>query len=92
MRRGCLVADDELVLGRAAGVLAGLGDQRAMRRQPGLATADRFLVKRGSTKIIAHHAGGLKIDRACGIAFAGFRHQVSLLQICRVVAIERRVG
>ena len=27
-----VVADDELVLGRAAGVLAGLGDERAMRR------------------------------------------------------------
>ena len=53
---GVAVADDELVLGRAAGVLAGLGDKRAMRGEPGLAAADRLLVKRGRAKIVVDHA------------------------------------
>ena len=56
MRLGVLVADDELVLGRAAGVLAGLGDQRAMGGQPGFAAADRLFAERCRTEIIADRA------------------------------------
>ncbi len=39
MRLGGFVADDELVLGRTTGVLAGLGDERTMRGESGLAAA-----------------------------------------------------
>jgi hypothetical protein len=41
------VADDELVLGGAARVLAGFGDQGAVGGQPRLAARDRFLVELG---------------------------------------------
>ena len=92
MRLGGGVADDELVLGRTARVLAGLGDQRAMRGQPGLAAPDRLLIKGGRAKIIAHHTGGFQadtIDRASRIAFADFRHWCPFLDLphlCRRIS------
>ena len=88
---GGAVAHDELVLRRAAGVLAGFGDQRALGGQPGLVAPDRFLVKRGRAEIVAHDARGLQadlVDPTGGIAFAGFRHQVFLL---RFAASCRRI-
>ena len=55
-RRGVFVADDELVLGRAAGVAARIGDQGAVGGESRLAPGDRFLVEFGRRKIIAHRA------------------------------------
>ncbi|KIU01019.1 hypothetical protein QU38_02720, partial [Staphylococcus aureus] len=48
---GGRVADDELVLGRTAGVLAGGGDQRAVLRQLALAAAHRVLHERGGLEV-----------------------------------------
>ena len=44
---GRRIENDELVLGRAAGVGAGVGRKRAARRQHRLAAADRVLIERG---------------------------------------------
>ncbi len=46
------VAHDELVLRRAARVLAGACDERALRRQFGFAPADGFLIKTRWSKIV----------------------------------------
>ncbi len=48
VRRRGVVADDELVLRRAAGVLAGVGDERAAGAQSSLAAQNRFAIKLGS--------------------------------------------
>ena len=48
---GLGVADDELVLGRAAGVLAGLDDQRAVLGEQALAAADRLLDQRRGAEV-----------------------------------------
>jgi len=47
------VADDELVLGRAAGMLAGLDDQRAVLGDHAFAARDRFLDQRRGAQIPA---------------------------------------
>jgi len=57
---GLGVADDELVLGRAAGVLAGGNDQRAIGGQATLAVADGVFDQRGSAEIGEH--GRLGVD------------------------------
>src|SRR5215813_1223642 len=48
---GVLVADDELVLGAAAGVDAGFGAQRAALDQMGFAVGKRMFVKRSFGQI-----------------------------------------
>ena len=50
-RFGFGIADDELVLGAAAGMLAGLDDQRAVLRQYAFAVADRRLDQRRGAEI-----------------------------------------
>src|SRR3546814_19717730 len=50
---GLRIADDELVPGGAAGVLAGLDDQRAVLGENALAAANRLLDKRGNSQIPA---------------------------------------
>ena len=45
------LADDELVLGRAAGVLAGADDERALGGDDALAVADRALVELGDGQV-----------------------------------------
>ena len=53
VRRG--IPDRELVVGRAAGVLAGGGDQGALAGDPGLAAPDRLLVELGGREIPVDH-------------------------------------
>ena len=81
-RRGPVVADDELVLGRAPGVLAGIGDERAVCSEPRFAAADRFLVEVGGGQIIMDSGGRLQpepVDPERGIADSGFTHQIPRL-------------
>jgi hypothetical protein len=46
------LADDELVVGGAAGVYAGPDDQRAEMSEPGLPTADRLLGESGCGQVV----------------------------------------
>src|SRR5690606_28803244 len=48
------LADDELVVRRAAGVLAGAADQRAVDRDRRLAAADRLFVQRRHAQVRIH--------------------------------------
>ena len=51
------LVDDELVLGRAAGVLAGADDERAVGRDEALAVADGVLVQLGGRQVGADVCG-----------------------------------
>ena len=80
MRVGCRVANDELVLGRAARVLAGLGGQRAMGGQPGFAAPDGLFVELGLGEIVVDLSGGGqsgRVNSAGRIAFADLVHSCS---------------
>ena len=65
---GVLVADDELVLGAAAGVDAGLGAQRAALDDLGLAVRDGVLVKgfRGEVPVNGSQVGKAEFVGAMG--------------------------
>ncbi len=56
---GLGVADDELVLGRAAGVLAGLDHQRAVRGKVAFAVADRVLDQLCGAEVGVNRGPGL---------------------------------
>jgi hypothetical protein len=73
---GIGVAHDELVLGRTAGVLAGIGDECAIGCQLGFAGAKRQFVKIGSFEIVANRAQtgeAAGVDSARFVERAGFR-------------------
>ena len=55
-----VVLDDELVLGAAPGVLAGLDDQRAILGEQALAAPDCFLDQRRGAKVFGYV--GLRVD------------------------------
>ena len=56
MRRRRCVAHDELVLGRAAGVLARIGHKRPVGRQPSLAAPDGLFIEGRGLEIVMHGA------------------------------------
>ena len=61
------LVDDELVLGRAAGVLAGADDQRPVGRDEALAVADGVLVELGGRQVGADVAAdGRALGRGGG--------------------------
>ena len=89
-----VVADDELVLRRAAGVLAGRGDERAVAAELGFAAADR-LARRGRRPEDCSGPSRLVfrpdlVDPAGGISHSAFSHR----RLPRSVAWRRlsRIG
>ena len=92
MGPGIGVTDNELVLRRPAGVLAGLGHQRTVSGKLGLAAADRFLVEFRLVEVVVN---GGKVHQACSgdrlRAFADLFHPCSLsLGPSSSIAMARR--
>ena len=65
---GLLFLDDELVVGRAAGVDAGLGDQGTGLGQLRLAPSERLLVEPRRRQVPPHRLGGGDADRVQSVA------------------------
>ena len=90
---GDSIVDDELVLGRAASVLAGLGDERAALGDHRLATLHRFLVEERRIEIVGDLLEVLETEfvrRICGIEIAQLFH--AFLPIGRGRFSESRSG
>src|SRR5690606_30298170 len=95
MRFGTRVANDELVLGRAARMLSGFGDQGAMGGQPRLTAADGLFIEFGLAQIVLDKARRLQsrlLDSEGGITFSGFRHAASLQSRWRVASSRAYSG
>ena len=84
---GRRVADDELVLRRAAGVLAGLDGQGAAGGNAAFAAANGVLVKRMRAEVPVH-GGGLQPDPGQ----AGLRVAMSRFGRRNSVRIEGGIG
>jgi hypothetical protein len=79
---GQRVGDGVLVLRRAAGVMAGLGAERAASDDLGFAVADGVLVERSFGQVPVNRAKVLEAKRigaASGVAQTGFLHGQFLL-------------
>jgi hypothetical protein len=79
---GIGVAHDELVLGGAAGVLAGQRSKRAMRRQDCLAAGNGEFDKFRLEAVISHQAGGVqttKVDSSRRVAYSQILTHVGFL-------------
>jgi hypothetical protein len=78
---GGVVADDELVLWRAARVLAGIGDKRAVAAELGLAAQDGFAIEIRSLEIVMNAAAGFQAGLAYpagAVSQSPFLHRRSL--------------
>src|SRR5262249_16129259 len=78
---GVLVAHHELVLGRTAGMDAGLGAQRAALDQVRLAVANGVLVERGLRQIPMDRGGIIEAELGSGVSAVpetGFLHGIDL--------------
>ena len=85
LRRGARLLDDELVLRRAAGVLAGPDDERALGGDQALAGADRVLVQLGGRAGWPGRSGrsaGRGVGSGVGVVGTGrgLRHRLGLLR------------
>ena len=90
-----LFLDDELVLGRAAGVLAGPDDERAVGRDEALAVADGVLVQLGGGQVGADGTaeGGALGRRGGGhLRWTPWRRRSRLIDRPRVMRPERLAG
>ena len=83
-RIGLGVADDEFVFRAAAGVHAGVGDQRAVLGDMGLMFLQRELIKTGSGKIPMHRGKIGETEAVCAILlvpFACLNHLAPILML-----------
>jgi len=81
---GIGVADYEFVLRRTARVLAGAGNERALCRQFGFATADGFLIEPSRSEVIKDCGEFLQSRSGNGsgrIVNAGLSHGVSAILV-----------